>query len=43
MTTKPIYANEIHKVVVEDYITLLHNFVQDLATESQYKEGTKLS
>ena len=43
MTTKPIYANEIHKVVVEDYITLLHSFVKDLATESQYNEWTELT
>jgi len=35
MNTKPIYANEIHKVVVEDYLTLLTTFVEDLATESQ--------
>ena len=35
MTTQTIYANEIHKVVVEDYLTLLTTFVEDLATESQ--------
>ena len=43
MNTKPIYANEIHKVVVEDYITLLHSFVEDLATESQYNEWIELN
>tara|TARA_R110002050_G_scaffold162392_1_gene292281 strand:+ start:32 stop:379 length:348 start_codon:yes stop_codon:yes gene_type:complete len=43
MNTKPIYASEIHKVVVEDYITLLHSFVSDLATESQYQEWSELT
>ena len=36
MNTQPIYANEIHKVVVEDYLTLLTTFAKELATDSQY-------
>tara|TARA_R110002050_G_scaffold24443_2_gene65450 strand:- start:2723 stop:3067 length:345 start_codon:yes stop_codon:yes gene_type:complete len=42
--TIPIYANEIHKIVIEDYRVLLDTFVHDLATESQlaeYVETTK--
>lgn len=35
MNTQPIYANEIHKVVVEDYLTLLTTFVSELTTDSQ--------
>jgi len=42
MNTKPIYASEIHKVSVGNYITLLENFVEDLATESQYNEWLEL-
>ena len=36
MNTQPIYANEIHKVVIEDYLTLLTTFTEELATDSQY-------
>jgi len=43
MNTQPIYANEIHKVVVEDYITLLHKFVADISTDSQYAEWDELT
>lgn len=43
MNTKPIYASEVHKVVVEDYITLLHSFVGDLATDDQYTEWCELT
>tara|TARA_R110002050_G_scaffold554_1_gene4023 strand:+ start:4292 stop:4639 length:348 start_codon:yes stop_codon:yes gene_type:complete len=38
MKLKPIFADAIHRVVVEDYITLLDTFVSELTTDSQYNQ-----
>ena len=35
---EPIYFNEIHRVAVEDYMTLLTSFTEELASESQFSQ-----
>ncbi len=33
----PIYANHEHKIIIENYITMLKEFVKDIANENRWK------